>query len=104
MSSPYAEGGPLPPPNRALIAEHERRLALAFPPDGTIRVLSVVKDGEVWHVDLDVAPVADETRGPGDPNAVRLHIETDLDTDEGVARADLPVEVLQRIAERIREL
>lgn len=95
-----AEGGPLPEPDRARIAQHERRLALAFPPDGTIRVLSVVQEGDRWHVDLDVAPVAEETVAPTDPDAVRLHIET----NQGSARADLPTEVLDRIADRIREL
>lgn len=98
MTGPNAEGGPLPTPNRKLIEQHERRLALAFPPDGTIRVLSVVQDGDRWHVDLDVEPVADLTVAPADPDAVRLHIETEH------GRPDLPVEVLQRIAERIREL
>jgi hypothetical protein len=95
-----AEGGPLPPVDRDLIAQHERRLALAFPRAGTVRVLSVVEDGGTWHVDLDVVPVEDETFDPADPDAVRVHIET----EQGAARADLPVEVLQRIAERIREL
>ena len=95
-----AEGGPLPPVDPERLAQHERRLALVFPPDGTIRVLSAVQDGDTWRVDLDVAPVDEETRVPTDPAAVRLHIETDA----GSSSNDLPVEVLRRIADRIREL
>lgn len=103
MSGPWAEDGrltPLTDADRERIAQHERRLAIARPPAGTIRILSVVQDDATWHVDLDVEPVADETHSPTDPDSVRLHIET----DEGSSRSDLPVEVLQRIAQRIREL
>lgn len=95
-----AEGGPLPARSRKFIEQHERRLAVAWPPDGTIRILSVIQDDGTWHVDLDVTAVAEENAGPADLGTVRLHIETDA----GGLQADLPTEVLKRIADRIREL
>ncbi len=86
--------------DRRLIAEHERRLAVAWPPAGTIRILSVIQDDGTWHVDLDVEPVAEENAGPADLGAVRVHFKTDT----GGLQADVPTEVLKRIADRIREL
>lgn len=103
MTGPYAEDGRMPDlttAERELIAQHERRLAVARPPVGTIRILSVVQDDGTWHVDLDVEPVSEEHGGPAGLGTVRVHIETDT----GGLQADVPTEVLQRIADRIREL
>lgn len=103
MTGPFAEDGRMPPisdAGRRLIAQHERRLAVAHPPAGTIRILSVVQDDGTWNVDLDVEPVADELAGPADLGTVRVHFET----DSGGLQADVPAEVLKRIADRIREL
>jgi hypothetical protein len=94
-----AEGGPLPPVDPERLAAHERRLALAFPRPGTFRVLAVTKDGGEWSVDLDLADL-DEEVVRGDPAAVRFVILADGDA----FTHDLPVEVLQRLADRIREL
>ncbi len=103
MTGPYAEEGRMPElteRERDLIAQHEQRIALAHPPAGTIRILSVIQDDGTWTVDLDVEPVADENAGPADVGTVRVCFKTDA----GGLRADVPVEVLQRIAGRIREL
>ena len=103
MTGAYAEEERLPPisaADRARIAEQERRLAVAWPPDGTIRILSVIQDDGSWTVDLDVEPVAEENAGPADLGTVRVHFRTDT----GGLRADLPTEVLKVIADRIREL
>src|SRR5688500_19756197 len=67
VTGPYAEDGRMPEmsaADRRLIAQHERRIAVAHPPAGTIRILSVIQDDGTWHVDLDVEPVADEFAGP----------------------------------------
>lgn len=103
MTGPWAEDGRMPPiseAGRRLIAQHERRIAVAHPPAGTIRILSVIQDDGTWTVDLDVEPVADENAGPADLGTVRVHFKTDA----GGLQADLPTEVLKVIADRIREL
>jgi len=103
VTGPYAEDGRMPEmsaADRRLIAQHERRIAVAHPPAGTIRILSVIQDDGTWHVDLDVEPVADEFAGPADLGTVRVCLKTDV----GRLQSDLPTEVLKRIADRIREL
>lgn len=103
MTGPRAEGGDRPPltaAERQLLDQHERRIALAFPPDGTIRVLAVVEESGEWSVELDLAELADETRAAADPTAVRFVIQVADDAFQH----DLPVAVLRQIAKRIREL
>jgi hypothetical protein len=67
------------------------------PPIRPIRVLAAIFDDGVWAVDLDV-----ENEPTEDPDLVRLVLAAG--DRSFLATADLPVEVLQRIARKIAEL
>jgi hypothetical protein len=101
VTGPHAEGGPMPPVDRGLLAQHEQRIAMAFPKHGSIRVLAVVEEAGTWSVDLDLADLADEVLvADVDPTAVRfvIHVADDA------FQHDLPVAVLRQIAKKIGEL
>jgi hypothetical protein len=104
VTGPWAEDGRMPAmtdDERALIVQHERRIAVAAPRPGSIRVLAVIGEAGVWSVDLDCVDLTEEIReAGGDPTAVRFVIQADDDAFQH----DLPVAVLRQIANRIREL
>lgn len=102
MSGPMAEGGPMPVADPELLARHERAIA-EWRRDRAprMRILAVEPDeAGGWLVEVSTEDPADLSE-PGDPALVRLFV---LDERGGRAAADLPLEVLQRIADRIREL
>ncbi len=102
MSGPMAEGGPLPVADPEMLAQHERRIAeWCRDRAPRMRILSVEPDeAGGWLVEVSTEDPADLTR-PGDPALVRLFVHG---LDGRSAHVDLPTEVLQRIADRIREL
>ncbi len=97
-----AEGGPLPVADPEMLAQHERRIAeWCRDRAPRMRILSVEPDeAGGWLVEVSTEDPADLSE-PGDPEKVRLFV---LDERGRRASADLPLEVLQRIADRIREL
>jgi hypothetical protein len=107
VSGPNAEGGPLPAPDRHALAWHEERIAewrrdRVEPWSGVpnIWVLSIVAPDEHSGWEVDVDKDAAKECAPGEPPRYRLFV---ADGEESL-NIDIPLEVLQRIADRIREL